>query len=71
MPLYAKRKRLSFDFNCFDCAIRSVRTGMDIFPEQMNGLMVETVGVQSVSGQFMKMAVFGDENLVPHIAAVL
>lgn len=44
---------------------------MDIFSEQMNGLMVETIGIQSVSGQFMKMAVFGDENLVPHIAAVL
>ena len=71
MPLNAKCKRLSFDFNCLNCAIRSVCTCMDIFSEQMNGLMVETIGIQSVSGQFMKMAVFGDENLVPHIAAVL
>ena len=71
MPLYAKCKRLSFDFDCFNCAIGSVCTGMDIFPEQVNGLMVETIGIQSVSGQFVKMAVFGDEDLVPHIAAVL
>ena len=68
MPLNAKCKRLSFDFNCLNCAIRSVCTCMDIFSEQMNGLMVETIGIQSVSGQFMKMAVLGDENLVPHIA---
>ena len=71
MPLYAKCKRLSFDFDCFNCAIGSVCTGMDIFPEQVNGLVVETIGIQSVSGQFMKMAAFGDEDLMPHIASVL
>ena len=71
MPLYAKCKRLSFDFDCFNCAIGSVCTGMDIFPEQVNGLVVETIGIQSVSGQFMKMAAFGDEDLMTNIATVM